>query len=174
MLWRHGWRCWKAPRTRKRKPDFVAPFSRERHTASLSGEAEHPEKRRLNEFFASISPVGSTPIKPLSVFKRQIRRTTTQTKPGNLLRRSAGALVASASCNGLTIVPGVEIPRLFTYDGIQAVIENGVSENITGSGIVGLVPHDDPKDEKFVLTDAACALIRDLIGAANLEGLGVA
>lgn len=154
-------------------PDQVAPQSREKHQKSLSGEAGHPETRALNLFFQSIATVKSVPIKSLKVFRKRVRHTTMETKPDAFSARNAGAIVASAVCHGLRLEAGAEIPRLFVYDGIDAIIENGVCENITGRGIARVAPVDDPFQEKIVLSPSAVKLIRNLIGPAKLEILGV-
>ncbi len=154
-------------------PDFVAPRSREKHASSLFGEAEHPETRALNSFFQSIQRVKSVPIKSFALFRNKVRPTTMKTKPAVFSPRNAGAIVASAICHGIPLMAGAEIPRRFVYNGIEAVIENGVCENITGRGVASIRAARDPAEEEIILGSKASALIVRLMGAAKLNALGV-
>lgn len=154
-------------------PGTPAPHSTEKHAKSLSGEADDPETRALNLFFQSIQPVKSVPIKPLRRFRSRVRRTTMQTKPDQFSPRNAGAIVASALCHGLALAPGVRIPRRFTYDGIEAIIENGVCENITGRRVAVIDPAGDPCDEHIILGPTAPGLIEGLLGTRKLANLGL-
>lgn len=150
-----------------------APYSTEKHAKSLSGEADDPQTRALNMFFQSITVVKSVPIKPLRTFRSRVRRTTMQTKPDKFSSRNAGAIVASALCHGITVQSGALIPRRFIYSGIEAVIENGVCENITGQRVAAVTEAADPLDEKIVLGRMAPSLIRDLLGDRKLQALGL-
>lgn len=154
-------------------PDHVAPFSRERHAATLAGESEEPARRHLNEFFALIHQVGSTPIKPMSTYGPKVRRTTGVTKRGALGSRAAAALAASASCNGLDLADGVVIPRLLDVQGVDAIIENGTCERFVGCGLVELVEAQAPRLEGFRLTQNAVGTIRTLLGERRLLDLGL-
>ena len=157
----------------RENPGAPAPYSTEKHAKSLSGEADDPETRALNLFFQSIQAVKSVPIKPLHKFRSRVRRTTMETKPDKFSARNAGAIVASALCNGLTLAPGARIPRRFVYDGIKAIIENGVCENITGRRVALVEEAVDPSDEHIVLGREAPRIIIGLLGAQKLERLGV-
>jgi hypothetical protein len=150
-----------------------APYSTEKHAKSLSGEADDPQTCTLNMFFQSIATVKSVPIKPLRSFRSRVRRTTMQTKPDKFSSRNAGAIVASAVCHGITIQSGAVIPRRFIYSGIEAVIENGVCENITGRRVAVVLEAEDPLNEKIVLGQTAPRLIQDLLGVSKLRDLGV-
>lgn len=154
-------------------PDAVAPFSRERHTATLSGASQDPERAALNAFFASICPVGSTPIKPMSGYRSRIRHITGVTKPGKLTARSAGAIAASAACNGTPLTAGLVVPRRFAFGTIEAIVENGVAENIVGSGVVTLLPAANPADEAFCLSPTAVAQLAQLLDRQRLLELGL-
>lgn len=154
-------------------PGSPSPHSTEKHAKSLSGEADDPDTRTLNRFFQSIQAVKSVPIKPLKRFHSRLRHTTMQTKPDAFSCRNAGAIIASALCHGIALVPGAHIPRRFTYNGIEAVIENGVCENITGRGIARITVVKDPGDECIVLGPDAPQLIIKLIGLAKLNKMGV-
>ncbi len=152
--------------------DGAAPYSTKKRASNLWGASEHEETRRLNAFFQSIEQVKSVPIKALSRYANSIRRTTTMTKPRAIKPRSAGALVASAICHDIHLAEGAKIPRRFVYDGIEAIIENGACEDVTGLKIVRVTAPRDPSDEVLVLGPQAPLLIRRLIGDEKLRRMG--
>src|SRR3546814_19930359 len=76
--------------------------------------------------FRSIGPVDSVPVKPISQLK-PIRPTTPHPSPRQPKPRNAFALVASAAANGIMVTHGAQIPRRFMYEGVDAIIENGVA-----------------------------------------------
>jgi len=153
--------------------DGPAPISLERHTATLSGASKDDQTRALNEFFSTITPVGSTPVKALSRFRKSLGHSGTGTQPTAFKKRSAGALVAAALCSDVPLVEGARIPRQFVYAGIDAVLENGVCRNFCGIGAVELFPTSSPEDEEFILRHNTAEEIRRLLGAAHLEKMGL-
>ncbi|WP_448660385.1 GIY-YIG nuclease family protein [Sphingomonas sp. CJ99] len=151
----------------------AAPFSLAKHAATLSGErADNPERAKLNKFIAGIGEVQSVPIKPL----RQISRvlpTTPHPSPRKPTARCAFALVASASAHGLPLTAGMSIPRSFIYDGVEAIIENGVARDILKAGVASLDPAVDPRDEAFALSAKQIEWIVSAVGKKALEVRGL-
>lgn len=150
----------------------AAPFSLRRHAATLSGEPEHnPERATLNRFLQGIGPVGRVPIKPI----RQIGRILPTTPHPNARKptvRNAYALIASASATGRRFTPGVMVPRAFTYQCVEAIIENGVARDIVKSGITTLAAAPNPRNEAFFLSREQIALLKGLYGPENLAERG--
>jgi hypothetical protein len=150
-----------------------SPFSLARHEATLSGEPEdNPERAVLNRFLQGIGPVRSVPVKPTGQIAR-ILPSTPHPSPRQPTLRSAYALIASASAHGLTLEPGVQIPRRFVYQGVEGIIENGVARDILKAQMAHLVPAADPRDERFALSADHIALIVDLIGEEALADRGL-
>lgn len=150
-----------------------APFSRDRHSATLSGKPEHnPERAILNRLLLGIGPVDSVPIKP----KKQIARilpTTPHPNPRRPTLRCAYALLASMIATGRSLSDGASIPRSFTYQGVEAVIENGVSRDILKAGMASLIQSADPSEERFNLDDCQRNLIATLYGRELLVQRGL-
>ena len=151
-----------------------APFSLERHAATLSGEsAGNPERATLNRFLQGIGEVGSVPVKPVKQISR-ILPTTPHPNARSPTRRCAYALIASASATGLQLSRGpVSIPRAFTYQHVHAVIENGVARDILKAGMADLQPSADPLGETFLLSEPHLRILIDLVGDQMLKGLGL-
>lgn len=151
----------------------AAPFSLDRHSATLSGEPENnPERATLNRFLLGIGPVSSVPIKPV----RQITRilpTTPHSNPRTPSLRCAYALIASASASGNRLVPDVILPRAFTYKGVEAVIENGVARDILKAGMASLLTANDGLNERFQLSGLQIRLIEQIYGRDRLEERGL-
>ncbi|AOO84719.1 GIY-YIG nuclease family protein [Bosea vaviloviae] len=151
----------------------AAPFSLGRHAATLSGEPENnPARATLNRFLQGIGPVGSVPIKPVAQISR-ILSTTPHPNPRSPTVRCAYALIASASATATRFVTDVSIPRTFEYQGVQAVIENGVARDLLKAGMASLMPAADPKAERFVLTHAQVELLMGLYGSEALVARGL-
>ena len=150
-----------------------SPFSVARHEATLSGEPEdNPERAVLNRFLQGIGPVRSVPVKPVGQIAR-ILPSTPHPSPRRPTPRCAYALIASASAHGLTLEPGVRIPRSFVYEGVEGVIENGVARDLLKAEMAQLAPAADPRAEHFALSADHIALIVDLIGEEALVDRGL-
>lgn len=154
------------------------PESRAKHAATLGHDphnpAKDPETRVLNEFMSTIVPVRSTPLKPRSKYRgSRIRHTTGTTRSTEPKPRSAGALAVAASLNGGSLDAGALIPRTFVYDGIPGILENGVSNDIIGTGLAEIVSALDPAGEQFRVTVEGANTIRSLLGAKLLDTLGL-
>lgn len=151
----------------------AAPFSLERHAATLSGEPhQNPERAILNRFLQSIGPVSSVPVKPTSQISR-VLPTDPHPSPRAPSLRCAYALIASASATGTRLVPEMSIPRAFTYQGIDAIIENGVSRDLVKAGMASLIRCADARGEMFRLSESQIALLVDLYGKAGLVERGL-
>lgn len=151
----------------------AAPHSLARHADTLSGEpADNPERATLNRFLLSIGPVGSVPVKPIRQISR-ILPTTPHPQPRSPTARCAYALIASASASGQQLGPGVCLPRAFFYQGVEAIIENGVSRDITKAGMADLIMSEDPRREAFRLSADHIALLATLVGKSTLTERGL-
>ncbi len=151
----------------------AAPFSLDRHAATLSGEPENNAERAiLNRFLQGIGPVSSVPVKPA----RQISRvlpTEPHPSPRRPSLRCAYALIASASATGIRLVPETSVPRAFTYQGVDAIIENGVSRDLIKAGMASLVRSSDPHSESFRLSEPQIQLLVGLYGKDRLVERGL-
>lgn len=150
-----------------------APISKARHAATLGGEPEdNPERAILNRFVRAIAPMGSVAIKPMGQFvaKPTIRFPT---KVPSLTMRQAAALVASASANSISMDGGCQIPRLLQVEGVEGLIENGVSCDLLSSGTVALIPAQTPAEERFQLSPSQAQAVVGLIGQRKCVDLGV-
>ena len=151
----------------------AAPHSLARHADTLSGEpADNPERAILNRFLQGIGPVGSVPVKPIDQITR-ILPTTPHPQPRSPTPRCAYALIASASASGQQLVPGVVLPRAFTYQGVDAIIENGVSRDILKAGMASLVAAPEPAREAYALSAANIAVLTRLVGQEALSERGL-
>lgn len=151
----------------------AAPFSLERHAATLSGEpADNPARATLNRFLQGFGSVESVPVKPIGQIAR-ILPTMPHPSPRKPTPRCAYALVASATAHGLFLMPGICIPRRFEYDGVDAIIENGVARDILKAGMAELVAAVDARAERFELNAAHIELIAALVGRSALEARGL-
>lgn len=151
----------------------AAPFSLERHAATLSGEPDdNPDRATLNRFLRGIGPVSSVPIKPLRQISR-ILPTTPHPNPRSPSVRCAYALIASASATGKRFVPDVSVRRTFIYQGVEAIIENGVARDILKAGLADLVAATNPRDEEFRLSAAQVAVLVSLYGKDELAERGL-
>jgi uncharacterized protein len=152
----------------------AAPFSLDRHAATLSGEpADNPERAILNRFLQGFGIVGSVPVKPVSQISR-ILPTTPHPNARSPTPRCAYALLASAAASGLQLTPtSVTIPRAFIYQGVAAVIENGVARDILKAGMASLLPSFNPTDEAFQLSEPHLKTLVRLVGKQLLIDRGL-
>lgn len=151
----------------------AAPFSLNRHAATLSGEPdENPERAILNRFLLGIGDVRSVPIKPVSQILR-ILPTTPHPNPRSPSLRCAYALIASACATGAQLKPDVLIARAFRYQGVDAIIENGVSRDLVKAGMATVISAVEPRDEQFQLSGSQISLLTQLYGEDALIGRGL-
>ena len=151
----------------------AAPHSLARHADTLSGEpADNPERATLNRFLQSIGPVGSVPVKPIAQITR-VLPTTPHSQPRSPTARCAYALIASASASGRQLVPGVRLPRAFSYQGVRAIVENGVSRDIVNAGMASLVAAPNPAAEAYELSSDHIAMLSRLVGREALVERGL-
>lgn len=152
----------------------AAPFSLERHAATLSGAPEvNPERAILNRFLQGFGEVGSVPVKPVSQISR-VLPTTPHPNARSPTQRCAYALLASAAASAVLLseTPAT-IPRAFTYQDVSAVIENGVARDILKAGMADLLASPNPLDEAFILSDRHVALLVNLVGHVTLVERGL-
>ena len=154
------------------------PESKEKHAATLAYDPSNPatdqDTHKLNELMASVLKVKSNPLKPRSKFKgRGVKHTTGTTRSTTPKQRSAAALAIAASLNGVRLIEGETLPRCFVYRGIPAILENGVSNDIIGTGIAVVHPSVDPADERFQITSRGERVIIVLLGRECLETLSL-
>ncbi len=151
----------------------AAPFSLERHAATLAGAPEdNPDRAVLNEFLLGFGQVGSVPIKPLKQIGR-ILHTRPHNNPRKATPRTAYALLSSAVAHGLVLNDGVRIPRCFSYKSVAAIIENGVASDLVKAGVANLIPSQNPIDEMFEMSSGQIAIIKSLMGEQALEDRGL-
>lgn len=152
----------------------AAPFSLDRHAATLSGEpADNPERAVLNRFLQGFGEVGSVPVKPISQISR-ILPTTPHPNSRSPTQRCAYALLASAAASGLQLsATPVTIPRAFTYQGVAAIIENGVARDILKAGMANFLPSPNPIDEAFQLYEPHLTTLARLVGEQLLIDRGL-
>lgn len=151
----------------------AAPFSLERHSATLCGEPDdNPDRATLNRFLLAIGPVSSVPIKPVGQIAR-ILPSTPHSQARSPSLRCAYALVASAAASALPLRSNVNLPRTFVFDDVQAIIENGVCRDILKAGMATLNPAEDPRHESFHLDDRQIGLIVTLPGRTALLDRGL-
>ena len=141
--------------------------------ATLSGNAEDPDRRAANEFFHSFGKGhASVPIKPLG--RQRLVPLTPHPKAGAPTRRNAQALLASAVSRQILLVPGCEIPRVFVIGSDKVAIENGAGRMILKSGLATLLPNTrSAEGEVFVLTDKGFDYLIQSVGTDRLLELGV-
>jgi hypothetical protein len=151
----------------------ASPFSLGRHSDTLSGEpADNPARAILNRFLLGIGPVSSVPVKPVSQMSR-ILPSTPHPQPRAPTLRCAYALIASASASAQQLKAGVRLPRAFTFQGVQAVVENGVSRDLLKSGMAELEPSDVATSEIYKLSADQVDLLASLYGRGNLRERGL-
>ncbi|MCC6912806.1 MAG: hypothetical protein IT566_03815 [Rhodospirillaceae bacterium] len=86
---------------------------------------------------------------------------------------TAYALIASASASGQQFVPGVTLPRAFSYEGVEAIIENGVSRDILKAGMASLIGNTNPAAEAFCLSEQNIVVLSGLVGREALVKRGL-
>jgi hypothetical protein len=164
-------------------------FSAERHKATLAGVSEErPLRTALNLFLHHLGGVDSVPIKPLDEYKGRL--VAAYPSPKNLQkpsRRNGLTIAASAIASGLTLEPGVVVPRAFTYfpdredwplcvpppDRVEAVIENGAMSDVLKLDLATLIPAPSPCDEALLLDERQLRRLTDLLGAEQLRIWGL-
>ena len=152
----------------------AAPFSLDRHAATLSGEpSDNPERALLNRFLRGFGQVRSVPVKPVSQISR-VLPTTPHPSARSPTPRCAYALLASAAASGVLLSSRpVTIPRAFTYQSVAAVIENGVARDILKAGMADLLPSVSPLDEAFQLSNRHVDFLVSLVGEETLIERGL-
>lgn len=151
----------------------ASPFSKQRHNDTLSGEPkDNPERAILNRFVLAIAPMKSVILKPASQFspKPTLRYPS---KNMSLSLRQAAAIVASASANGIRLNGPTSIPRTVTVDGVNGIIEDGVSCDLLTSSSIYVVSAPNPADELFQLTASQSQAMIGFVGLKKCSDLGI-
>ncbi|MCZ6623140.1 MAG: GIY-YIG nuclease family protein [Deltaproteobacteria bacterium] len=153
----------------------LAEESIEKHSNTLAGTSDDGSDRSaVNRFFLNLgSEHRSVAIKPLAEFKNRIKPLAAHASSRSVTSRQAVALAASAVANGVILVPGCQIPRTLTVEGVLSIIENGVGKDILKSGLAELAPDSQPKDELFVINTQGLSHIKSVIGITELREAGV-
>lgn len=151
----------------------ASPFSKARHSATLSGVPEdNPERAALNQFVLAVGPMDSVVIKPAKQFTAK----PTQKYPSkviNLRQRTAIAIVAAAAAQGVQIVDGAVIARRVEIDGVEGLLENGVCCDLLTASVVDIEAAPHAADERLRIRPGMASKIIGLIGKRKVVELGV-
>lgn len=71
------------------------------------------------------------------------------------------------------LIEGVRLARTFSYEGVEACIENGVARDLVKAGMATLLPNPSPKAESFSLSKAHIAILVALVGREQLTSRGL-
>lgn len=156
-----------------RSLEEASPFSKDKHTATLSGIPDNdPERATLNRFVLAIAPMKSAVLKPIN---RKFVPKPTQRNRGYMAptRRQAAALVASAAASGVFLDGPCLLPRRVEVEGVKGFVENGVACDILVSGMADIIPAENPADEMFRLSAAQAKIVVGLIGLKKCVDLGL-
>jgi hypothetical protein len=156
-----------------RSLEEASPFSKDKHTATLSGIPDNdPERATLNRFVLAIAPMKSAVLKPIN---RKFVPKPTQRNRGYMAptRRQAAALVASAAASGMFLDGPCLLPRRVEIEGVKGFVENGVACDILVSGMADIIPAKNPADEVFRLSAAQSKIVVGLIGLKKCVDLGL-
>jgi hypothetical protein len=111
----------------------------------------------MREYFQGVerdlfgaAPRSSIPIKPIT-FKAKVLAPA-RSGSRDVTSREATALLIAAKAAGCPLEPGGGVPRSFTLQGTEWIIENGCSQDIAQSGLADLDPGPMPRDDAFVLS----------------------
>lgn len=154
------------------------PETEAKRKASLAHDpnnlSKDPETRALNELMDTVFQVRSNPLKPRSKYKGgKVRHTRGTTKSRTPKPRSIGALAVLASLSEGSIDAGTMLPRAFTYKGIDAILENGVANDLLGTKVVDVISANDPVQEQFKITKLGAQAVRGILGKPLLHNLGL-
>ena len=67
----------------------------------------------------------------------------------------------------------MRIPRAFNYQGVAAIIENGVARDLVKAGMATLVPATNPTEEAFDLMEQQVNFLIEVVSPSNLERIGL-
>ena len=150
-----------------------APISLEKHSATLGGiPDDNPERATLNRFVLAIASMGSVVVKPVGQFHpRPTQRYPSKSMSPTL--RQAVALAASATANGVSINGQCVIPRKMGFEGVDGLVENGVSCDILTSGLATVIGAPEAEDERFSLSASQSRTVAGLIGYKKCINLGI-
>jgi hypothetical protein len=156
-----------------RSLDEASPFSKDKHTVTLSGIPENdPERATLNRFVLAITPMKSAILKPINrnFVPKETQRNREFMAP---TLRQAAALAASAAANGVFLDGPCRLPRRVEVDGVKGFVENGVACDILVSRMADIIPAENPADEVFSLSAAQAKSVVGFIGLKKCVDLGI-
>lgn len=147
--------------------------SRQRRAATLGGASDDPDRRVINELFASIAgQQDSVPIKPLG--SRKLEHTVPHPSPRKPSQRASVALVIAALAAQQLAKAGAVVPRKLDLAGRSYVVENGVSKDALKAGMIVVEAGAlTPEQEVFRLTEIGASAIRAFLGFDKLLSLGL-
>lgn len=151
----------------------ASPISLEKHAATLAGVPENnPERATINGFVLSIYPeyakkLNSIPVKPLS---QHIAKPSQKYPKKGMTKtvRQAVALAASAAANGVLLDSACRIPRLMEVEGVTAIVESGVSNDVLTSGLADVTSATSPEG-----AETQAEQVIGLIGYSKCLNLGI-
>lgn len=156
-----------------RSLEEASPFSKSKHTATLSGIPENdPERATLNRFVLAIAPMNSAVLKSPN---RNFVPKKTQSNRKSMVPtlRQAAALAASAAANGVPLDGPCLLPRRVEVDGVKGFVENGVACDILVSRMAVVIPAENLEDEIFSLSAAQAKIVVGLVGLKRCVDLGI-
>jgi hypothetical protein len=156
-----------------RSLEEASPFSKDKHTATLSGIPENDSERAtLNRFVLAIAPMKSAVLKPINrtFVPKKTQRNREFMAP---TLRQAAALAASAAANGVFLDGPCRLARRVEVDGVKGFVENGVACDIVVSRMADIIPAESPADEVFSLSAAQAKIVVGLIGLKKCVDLGI-
>jgi hypothetical protein len=85
----------------------------------------------------------------------------------------AVALVAASLAQETVLAPGLILSRVFTIQGQDYAIENGVARDMLKAGMIMVAAGASrAENERFVVTELGFGAVLDLLGRAALIDLG--
>ncbi len=156
-----------------RSLEDASPFSKDKHTTTLSGVPEDdPERATLNRFVLAIAPMKSAVLKPIN--RHFIPKKTQKNRKFMAPTiRQAAALAASAAANGVFLDGSCRLPRRVEVDGVKGFVENGVACDILVSQMADIISAENPADELFNLSAAQAKIVIGFIGLRKCIELGI-
>jgi hypothetical protein len=156
-----------------RSLEEASPFSKDKHTATLSGTPENdPERATLNRFVLAIAPMKSAVLKPINR-NFVVKKTQRNREFMAPTLRQAVALVASAAANGVFLDGPCRLPRRVEVDGVKGFVENGVACDILVSRMADIIFAENPADEVFSLSSTQAKIVVGFLGLRKCIDLGV-
>lgn len=95
------------------------------------------ERKLATDLFTKLSQSVSIPIKPLSAFRKQYKKTIIAAPNGaNPTPRRAAAVYIAMLASGAKLANGSKFPRIFKLAGADYCLDNGAITRCTESGLI--------------------------------------